>query len=80
LLPPHPETLLDKHADANPADGSEAEVAEVVIMRELTGTFTVSPGETELTEAESIVNLRDLSFGTVSGTVVVEKEIAAAAP
>lgn len=29
MLPPHPETLLDKHADANPADGSEAEVAEV---------------------------------------------------
>lgn len=39
-------------------------------MRELTGTFTVSPGETELTEAESIVNLRDLSFGTVSGICV----------
>lgn len=33
-------------------------------------TFAVSPDEAELTEAESIVNIRDLSFGTVSGICV----------
>ena len=30
----------------------------------------VSPDEAELTEAESIVNIRDLGFGTVSGICV----------